>query len=107
MITDETSRTGAYGHRPPARGNGVIDVTCLIVRLIAAGHSPGAAEVIAEACDSWRSASPRATAVAATAYRRLWREIAQAAPEQRWAQRMSDAATSWRWHTQPSSNDRR
>lgn len=78
----------------PCRGAAWIDACVLIVRLIAAGHTPEAAEACVADVPAWRSAPPAGVGVFAAASARLWGEIAEQDP-QPWKQDMAAAAHAW------------
>jgi hypothetical protein len=87
----------------PTRGAAFIDPACLILRLIAAGHTPAQAEMSVARVPAWNRASKRAIDIFAVANSRLWCEIAtndphpwkthMAAVVDRWAQHVSTVGT--------------
>ena len=66
----------------------------LIVRLIAAGHTPEAAEDCVAEVPAWRSAPMAGVDVFAAASASLWGEIAEQDP-QPWKRDMAAAAQAW------------
>jgi hypothetical protein len=81
----------------PTRGAGWVDPACLVIRLIAAGHSPQSAEAVVEDVPAWWEAPSQGLAAFARANERAWREIADANPVP-WAHDMAQAALEWRAH---------
>jgi hypothetical protein len=79
----------------PCRGTAWIDPCVLIVRLIAAGHSPQAAEECVADVPAWRSAPALSVAVFVAASVRLWAEIAEQDSQQPWKHDMANAARAW------------
>ncbi|WP_233361227.1 phosphotransferase [Streptomyces sp. GMR22] len=82
----------------PTRGAGFIDPACLVVQLIAAGHTPEAAEGWAAECRAWADADPTAIDVFAAATRRMHRSRADRHPEASWLEAMAAAAGAWAAH---------
>lgn len=78
----------------PTRGAAWIDPACLILRLMAAGHTAAEAESWAARTVAWATAPRAGITVFADANRRMWREIARNDP-QPWKQRMATAADAW------------
>lgn len=78
----------------PTRGAAWIDACCLVIWLIAAGHTPAQAEAHVGQARTWRSAPPSAVDAFAAANVRLWDEIVSNSPSQ-WHQQMADAARAW------------
>jgi hypothetical protein len=64
----------------PCRGAAWIDAAFLVVRLVAAGHTPAEAETWAEQLGAWRGASSRAVDAFADALVTLWRRKEQVEP---------------------------
>jgi hypothetical protein len=81
----------------PTRGAGWIDPACLIIRLIAAGHTPPSAESVVHDVPAWQGAASEGLAVFAGACARMWQEIADAGPAD-WTKRMARAAHQWQRH---------
>jgi len=81
----------------PTLGAGFIDPSCLVVRLIFAGHAPGQAEVAVRPVPAWRDAPVRSVDVFASGLARMWTQIAAADPHP-WKQAMADSARSWEAH---------
>ncbi|WP_368067985.1 aminoglycoside phosphotransferase [Streptomyces sp. VNUA116] len=79
----------------PTRGAAWIDAACWVVWLIAAGHTPADAELWAAKTPAWSTAAPRALDVFATAQERLWRGIADDAPDVPWKTGLAEAAHRW------------
>ena len=78
----------------PTRGAAWIDPCCLLIRMVAAGHSARDAEEWASQAPAWHTASPRALDVFARACDRMWQSIADHDPRP-WKQRMAVAAREW------------
>ncbi|MFG1879592.1 hypothetical protein ACGFIV_32640 [Sphaerisporangium sp. NPDC049003] len=81
----------------PTRGAGWIDPACLIVRLMAAGHTAEEAESVVADVPAWRRAPQEAIDIFARANTRVWDEIAGNASAS-WVERMSCAAHAWLKH---------
>ncbi|MEU1674112.1 aminoglycoside phosphotransferase [Streptomyces roseifaciens] len=79
----------------PTRGAAWIDAACWVLWLIAAGHTPADAELWAAKTPAWSTAPARALDVFATAQQRLWRSIAEEAPDVPWKRGLADAAGRW------------
>ncbi|AQA16485.1 phosphotransferase [Streptomyces malaysiensis subsp. malaysiensis] len=82
----------------PTRGAGFIDPACLVVQLIAAGHTPEAAEAWAAGCRAWADADSIAIDAFAAATRRMHRSRADRHPEATWLEAMAAAAGAWAVH---------
>jgi Phosphotransferase enzyme family len=78
----------------PTKGAGWIDPACLILRLLAHGHTTQSAETIVQANPAWRTAPPAGVTVFARACAAMWHDIATAGPAD-WTQAMTHAATHW------------
>lgn len=81
----------------PTLGAAFIDPACLVLRLLAAGHSPAGAEAVVAACPAWTAAPRRAVDVFVTASARLWAEIAGADPVG-FKTAMARGAARWQQH---------
>jgi hypothetical protein len=81
----------------PTRGAAWIDPACLVLRLMAAGHTAAEAESWAARTVAWGTAPTAGVRVFADASRRMWREIARHDP-QPWKQRMATVADAWAEH---------
>ena len=81
----------------PTRGAAFIDPACLVVQLIAAGHTPIEAEQWAQHCAAWQSADPRAVNAFATATVRMYQHFENRDPSP-WRQAMTQAVTAWTAH---------
>ncbi|MFE2870946.1 hypothetical protein [Embleya sp. NPDC059259] len=82
----------------PTRGAGFIDPACLVVQLIATGHSARSAESWASECTAWTKADPTAISAFATATARMYRTFAERKPDAAWLGAMAEAAQSWEAH---------
>jgi len=82
----------------PTRGAGFIDPACLVVQLIAAGHSAHSAESWASECTAWTKADPTAISAFVTATARMYRTFAERKPDAAWLGAMAEAAHSWAAH---------
>lgn len=78
----------------PTRGAAWIDPACLVLRLIAAGHTPAGAESWAARTAAWTTGSTDAVTMFAKANRRMWEQIARDDP-QPWKEQMASVARSW------------
>ncbi len=78
----------------PTRGAAWIDPCCLLIRLIAAGHTAHQAETWAQRTRAWHTAPAGALDTFTLASARLWQEIADNDP-QPWKQRIATAARDW------------
>src|SRR6266567_8421248 len=76
----------------PTKGAGWIDPTCLILRLIAHGHTTQSAEAVIADTPAWQTAPAHGIAIFARACASMWHEIAIANPTG-WTQRMAQAAS--------------
>jgi hypothetical protein len=81
----------------PTRGAGFIDPACLVVQLIAAGHTPDEAEQWAQHCTAWQSANPEAIDVFAGATVRMYQHFENRDPAP-WRTAMTRAVTTWAVH---------
>ncbi|MEU5301774.1 hypothetical protein ACH4YO_23465 [Streptomyces noursei] len=93
MIGEE--RAWAVDWSWPTRGAAFIDPACLVVQLIAAGHTPESAEYWAGSCKGWTDADTRAIDAFAAATARMNRVFAERNPDAAWLQAMADAAQAW------------
>ena len=80
------------------RGAAFIDPALLVGQLIAAGHTPKAAEDWAADCTAWNDADPRAIDAFAVADARMWRTFSERRPEETWMQAMAEATRQWAAH---------
>lgn len=78
----------------PTKGAGWIDPACLILRLIAHGHTTHSAEHVVRNTPQWQTAPAASVAVFARASAAMWNEIAAVNPAD-WAQGMAKASTDW------------
>jgi hypothetical protein len=78
----------------PTRGAAWIDPCCLLIRMIAAGHTAPDAEAWASKTPAWHTAPLGALDIFARACVRMWQSIADHDP-QPWKQRMAEAAREW------------
>ncbi len=91
-------RTWAIDWSWPTRGAAFIDPALLVGQLIAAGHTPKAAEDWAADCTAWNDADPRAIDAFAVADARMWRTFSERRPEETWMQAMAEATRQWAAH---------
>jgi hypothetical protein len=82
----------------PTRGAAFIDAACLVVQLVAAGHSAESAESWVAGCTAWAGADPTAVDAFAAATLRMHRTFADRHPEASWLTAMAEAARSWADH---------
>lgn len=82
----------------PTHGAAFIDPPCLVVQLIATGHSAESAESWASGCSAWADANPRAIDAFAAATLRMNRAFAARNPDAAWLRAMADAAQAWVAH---------
>jgi hypothetical protein len=78
----------------PTRGAGWIDPACLVLRLMANGHSPASAERAISNVPAWQAAPAGGVAVFSRACVRMWEEIARGNPVA-WTEGMAAAARAW------------
>jgi hypothetical protein len=81
----------------PTRGAGFIDPACLVVQLIAAGHTAGEAEEWAQRCTAWQSADPEALSAFATATVHMYQHFENRDPSP-WRKAMTEATATWASH---------
>jgi hypothetical protein len=81
----------------PTLGAAFIDPSCLVVRLIFAGHTPEQAEACVMPAAAWHDAPTRGVNIFATALARMWIQIAEVDPNP-WKRRMAASARSWEAH---------
>ncbi|MFE7311796.1 phosphotransferase [Streptomyces sp. NPDC057555] len=96
MIGDD--RTWAVDWSWPTRGATFIDPACLVIQLIAAGHSANEAESWAAHCTAWSETDGEAIDAFCTASLRMHRTFAERSPEASWIRKMAEAAESWSRH---------
>ncbi|MGK5532929.1 protein kinase [Streptomyces sp. URMC 129] len=82
----------------PTYGAAFIDPACLVVQLVAAGHSAGAAEAWVARCTAWVNADSKAIDVFAAAYVRMLYALARRRPEETWRRALAEAAEAWTNH---------
>src|ERR1051326_3573494 len=82
----------------PTVGAGFIVPACLVVQLVASGHSAENAESWASHCDAWTGADPKGIDVFAAATVRMWRRRADRNSGEEWLRAMTTAAESWASH---------
>jgi hypothetical protein len=82
----------------PTRGAGFIDPACLVVQLVAAGHTAARAETWAAKCKEWANADSAAVDAFAVATLRMNQRQAKRFPETRWLGDMVEAARRWAVH---------
>lgn len=78
----------------PTKGAGWIDPACLIIRLMANGHSAESAEEVVAEVPAWQAAPVEGLAVFARACSKMWGEIADDNPVA-WITGMATAAQRW------------
>jgi hypothetical protein len=78
----------------PTHGAGFIDPACLVIQLIAAGHTAEKAESWAAQCAGWAKADPKAVDAFAAATVRMYRAFARRKPGS-WFDAMTAAAEQW------------
>jgi hypothetical protein len=83
----------------PTRGAGWIDPVCLLLRLMADGHTTATAKQVVADVPAWRTAPQEGLAVFARVCTRMWQEIADNNPLE-WTQRMARVAREWAAHYQ-------
>ncbi len=82
----------------PTVGAAFIDPACLVVQLIAAGHTAEQAEAWVAGCRGWAMADPVAIDAFAVATVRMNRRQAERLPEAGWLGDMAEAAHLWAVH---------
>ncbi|MEU8707171.1 aminoglycoside phosphotransferase [Streptomyces sp. NPDC048565] len=95
LITGDRAHLVDWGWA--TRGAAWLDPAHWIIWLIAAGHTPPAAEESVALLPAWTSAPPRAVNAFAHASANLWEEIAGSAPDD-WTRHLLDAARLWQQH---------
>ena len=93
LVQGETARLIDWAW--PTRGASFIDPSCLVVRLIAAGHTPAEAEDLVSTHPGWDRTAQRGIDVFATALERMWADIAANEPSSAWKAEAATAARSW------------
>jgi len=78
----------------PTRGASWIDPACLVLRLMAGGHTAAQAEQVVSALPAWTAAPREAVTAFAEASANLWSEIA-GGDGSAWTKRMDLAAQEW------------
>ncbi|MFG1709262.1 hypothetical protein ACFLIM_39330 [Nonomuraea sp. M3C6] len=78
----------------PTKGAGWIDPACLVIRLIAGGHTAEQAERAVSGLPAWEGAPVEGLDVFSAASVRLWQEIEGAASTS-WTAGMAEAACMW------------
>ncbi|MGY4959001.1 phosphotransferase [Streptomyces nigrescens] len=96
MIGDQT--TWAVDWSWPTHGAAFIDPACLVVQLIATGHSAKSAESWTSGCTAWADADPKGIDAFAAATLRMYRAFAERKPGASWLRAMTEAAQSWAAH---------
>lgn len=96
LIADQ--HTWAVDWSWPTHGAAFIDPACLVVQLVAAGHSTTSAESWAAGCTAWEKADTRAIDAFATATMRMWQRSADRRPDTPWLHAMAEAAHQWADH---------
>jgi len=81
----------------PTRGAGFIDPACLVVQLIAAGHTATGAEGWAQRCTAWQSTDPEAINAFTAATVRMYQHFENRDPAP-WRKAMTQAAATWATH---------
>lgn len=81
----------------PTRGAGFIDPACLVVQLLAAGHTAPEAEGWARRCDAWQAADPEAINAFAISTVRMYQHFENLDPAP-WRKAMTEAAITWAAH---------
>jgi hypothetical protein len=81
----------------PTRGAGFIDPACLVVQLVAAGHTATEAEEWAQRCTAWQSADPAAINAFAESTVRMYQHFENRDPAP-WRKAMTRAAATWASH---------
>ncbi len=82
----------------PVRGAGFVDPAVLVVQLVAAGHSPEAAEAWAARCVAFARADPAALDAYAAAKTRMWWTLARQRPDRTARRALAGAAEAWARH---------
>jgi len=78
----------------PTRGAGFIDPACLVIQLIAAGHTSEDAESWARHCPAWNSADANAVSAFAAATLRMYQYFENRDPAP-WRKEMTKAVAIW------------
>ena len=81
----------------PTRGAAFIDAACLVIQLVASGHSSAQAEEWANGISAWRGADPAALDAFAAASVRMYRRAEERFPAS-WRTAMTEAVSAWADH---------
>lgn len=81
----------------PVHGAAWLDLACLVVQFVAAGHTPAGAEEWASRCSAWRRAHTGPMDAFAAAVTRMYERFEELNPEP-WRKTMTDAARAWAEH---------
>ncbi len=82
----------------PTRGAAFIDPACLVLQLIAAGHSAESAEGWAGGCAAWVGGERKAVDAFAAANVRMYRSLVERKPDAEWLRAMLTSAEAWATH---------
>lgn len=82
----------------PTYGAVFIDLACLVLQLVAAGHGAEEAESWASGCTAWAEAEPKAVDAFAVATARMYWHAADRKSDAVWLTEMADAAQRWAVH---------
>ena len=89
----------------PTRGAAFIDPAVLALQLVAAGHTPDAAEAWAAGCPAWTSADATAVTEFAAANARMYEQLADRRPDASWLREMASAAQHWATYRRGHAGD--
>ncbi|WP_405645709.1 aminoglycoside phosphotransferase [Streptomyces uncialis] len=95
LITHDRAHLVDWGWA--TRGAAWLDPAHWVIWLIAAGHTPSAAEESVAMLPTWTMAPPRAVDAFAHASANLWERIAGVTPDD-WTMNLLDAARLWQQH---------
>lgn len=98
LLVASDGRVWAVDWAWPTRGAGWIDPACLVVQLIAAGHTPAEAESWAARCPAWAAADAQAIDAFAAATVNMHTTRAERRPGEDWLQAVAAAAQAWAAH---------
>lgn len=91
-------RTWVVDWEWPTVGAAFLTPACLVVQLIASGHTPAEAEAWVGGCETWKTADPEAIDAFARAHVGIQQWVVEARPEEKWRKSMLAAAEAWAEH---------
>jgi hypothetical protein len=98
LLIGDNNATWAVDWAWPTRGAAFVDPACLVVQLIAAGHTAQQAESWVAQCTAWANTDPRAIDAFAAATHTMHTTRAEQFPDTGWLKAMAVAAQEWTNH---------